>query len=322
MTNTIHTPTVNNAVYDIFWHFTSERMNIFYRRLNGQPAPWTDDAILEQYKFCNVYRASDRISQYLIRDIIYNPTNICEPADKIFQIVAFRFFSKESTWDGLTRFLDHQPTIADLASGDLERAFDHITATGEPIFTNSFILCASNHFGRTKKHLNYIELFKSMFLDNNFAERALSASSLRELYHLLHSYPMIGDFMSYQIAIDLNYSDLINFSENDFTKAGPGAVRGIKKVFPNINTASIESAIYYIIDHQEDELAKRGIEFPGLFGRPLHAIDVQNLFCEVDKYTRVAMPELPSNRTKIKNKFHANPRPIAYKFPPKWGLAV
>ena len=45
--------------------------------------------------------------------------------------------------------------------------------------------------------------------------------------------PLIGNFMAYQLAIDLNYSDVFNFDENDFTIAGPGALRGIKKgIFP------------------------------------------------------------------------------------------
>ncbi len=33
------------------------------------PFPWAEDSILRAYKFCNVYRATDRVSQYLIRDV-------------------------------------------------------------------------------------------------------------------------------------------------------------------------------------------------------------------------------------------------------------
>ena len=58
--------------------------------------------------------------------------------------------------------------------------------------------------------------------------------SLREVYEQLHGYPLMGDFMSYQTTIDLNYSALIEFSENEFARAGPGALRGIKKVFQGL----------------------------------------------------------------------------------------
>jgi alpha-glutamyl/putrescinyl thymine pyrophosphorylase clade 1 len=45
------------------------------------------------------------------------------------------------------------------------------------------------------------------------------------VYDLLHGYPLMGDFMSYQTTIDLNYSGPLEFSENEFTQAGPGALR-------------------------------------------------------------------------------------------------
>jgi hypothetical protein len=54
-----------------------------------------------------------------------------------------------------------------------------------------------------------------MFLADRLGESLLTARSLREIYSLLHNYPLMGDFMSYQIAIDLNYSEVINFSENE-----------------------------------------------------------------------------------------------------------
>ena len=34
---------------------------------------------------------------------------------------------------------------------------------------------------------------------------------------------MIGPFMGYQLAIDLNYSEHLEFSEDEFTMPGPGA---------------------------------------------------------------------------------------------------
>ena len=60
-----------------------------------------------------------------------------------------------------------------------------------------------------------------MFLQDALGEAILAASSLHQIYELLHGYLLMGDFMSYQIVVDLNYSDLIDFSENELTKAGP-----------------------------------------------------------------------------------------------------
>jgi hypothetical protein len=64
-----------------------------------------------------------------------------------------------------------------------------------------------------------------------------------------------------------------------------------------------------------------GLKPVTLFGRRLHSIDCQNLFCEVDKYARVAHPQsnLKPN-AKIKQRFKpTGPLPVRF-FPPKWGL--
>jgi hypothetical protein len=130
----------------------------------------------------------------------------------------------------------------------------------------------------------------------------------------------MGDFMSYQIAIDLNYSALINFSENDFTRPGPGALRGIRKVFLDLGDYSPEDAIQWMVDRQDDEFERLGLRFTGLWGRRLHAIDCQGLFCETDKYCRAVLPDLKSARVRIKTKFRVTPESITLFFPPKWGL--
>ena len=69
-----------------------------------------------------------------------------------------------------------------------------------------------------------------MFLHGELGARRLGAKSLREVHDLLHAYPLTADFMSYQTTIDLNYSALLEFSENEFTQAGPGALRASRSV--------------------------------------------------------------------------------------------
>lgn len=312
-------PIPRPGIYELYWKFAYERQQAFQRRSAGMAAPWTDDAIIQQYKFCNVFRATDRVSQYMIRDVCYNnePTY---PDDRIFQIVAFRFFSNIETWQTLRELLGRAPLIGDLIDGAFEQALEQVRASRGKLYTGAFILCAADAYGRRLKHLNHIELFKDMFINHSIADRIRRAGSLEAVYLLLHQFPLIGDFMAYQIAIDLNYSQYVNFSENDFTKAGPGAVRGIKKVFLDTNGLSNEEVIQWMVAHQKEEFAKLEYTFDGLFGRPLHAIDAQGLFCETDKYCREAAPELVSARSRIKAKFHENPQPIEYFFPPKWNL--
>ena len=312
-------PVPRHRIYDLYWKFAAERHAVFERRVIGDSPPWTDDPILQIFKFCNVYRAADRVSQYLIRNVAYHEEPV-EPADRLFQITAFRTFSKIETWETVRTFLGRYPTLEDLNSGAFTKALDDTKEHNGGLYTGAFILCATDAYGQSLKHLNHVELFRHMFLGDSLGERLLSAKMLREVYDLLHTYPLMGDFMSYQIAIDLNYSDLINFSEDEFTQPGPGALRGIKKAFESLGDYSANEIIHWMVDHQHEEFSRLGLSFNGLWGRPLHAIDCQGLFCELDKYCREAAPELTSARKRIKTRFLASTEPMQLFFPPKWGI--
>ena len=85
-------------VYDLYWYFACERQNIFWKKLNGELDPWTDDKILREYKFCDSYRVNDRVCQYLLKNVIYNGKNYSDE-DMLFRILLFKLFNKESTWE-------------------------------------------------------------------------------------------------------------------------------------------------------------------------------------------------------------------------------
>lgn len=317
--NSKQPPTPRKGVYELYWYFASERQQAFMKRVAGGLEPWTDDPILQKYKFCNVFRAADRVSQYMIRNVCYHDEK-CSPEDRLFQIIAFRTFSKIETWQSVRRFLGHYPTLADLSNANFTKALEHAKQQNGSIYTGAFILCATDAYGQRLKHLNHVELFRKMFLLDKLGDKLQAAKSLHEIYNLLHGYPLMGDFMSYQTAIDLNYSSLINFSENEFTQPGPGALRGIKKVFEDIGDYTPSEIIMWMVENQKQEFEKLGLQFDGLWGRPLQSIDCQGLFCETDKYCREAVPELASARSRIKARFTVTPQPIDLFFPPKWGI--
>jgi hypothetical protein len=312
-------PVPRPRIYDLYWYFASERQGMFDRRVAGQPGPWTEDPILREFKFCNVFRAADRVSQYMIRDVCYHGEP-CTDEDRLFQVTAFRTFSKTATWDTVRSVLGRYPVLDDLADGSFGSALDTARQRNGGLYTGAFILCATDAYGQSAKHRNHVELFRHMFLHDHLGAKLLEAKSLREVYDLLHGYPLMGDFMSYQTAIDLNYTALMDFSENEFTQAGPGALRGIRKCFMDVGDYTPAEIVLWMTERQADELTRLGLPFGGLWGRPLHAIDCQGLFCETDKYCREAAPELSSARKRIKARFSPTPEPIRLFFPPKWGV--
>jgi hypothetical protein len=161
-----------------------------------------------------------------------------------------------------------------------------------------------------------------MMLQSEAPQRVLAARSMQQAYEVLLSFPAIGPFLAYQYLIDLNYAAEMPFSEAEFVVPGPGARDGIRKCFGAAADGIEADIIRYMADTQEEHFERLGLEFGGLMGRPLQLIDCQNLFCEVDKYARVAHPDVRgvSGRSRIKQAYRQDPEPVTAWFPPKWGL--
>jgi hypothetical protein len=313
------TPT---AVYDSYWGFAAKRHAIYERRLVDPGGPWTDDPILAAYRFTNTYRAADRVSQYLIRDVQYRPDRSQAPAELFFRTLLFKIFNKIETWE----LIETQLGPVSWQSADLDAVnalLDRAMARGARIYSAAYIM-PSPQLGHARKHANHLALLARM-MDDGLSARVECARSLAEVYEMLSPYPGLGPFLTFQYAIDLNYSNLLDFLEADFVVAGPGALDGIAKCFEDTDGRSAREVIEYMVDVQDREFAARGIDFNGLFGRKLQPIDCQNIFCEISKYARVAHPEVRgvSDRKRIKQSYRASaraePRPF---FPPRWGLTV
>ena len=133
---------------------------------------------------------------------------------------------------------------------------------------------------------------------------------------------MIGDFLAYQFITDLNYSMLTDFSEMEFVVPGPGSLDGLKKCFPDMTPLEAASLIRAVCENQSAFQRELGLDPIDLWGRPLQLIDCQNLFCETDKYARIAYPEIPgfSGRTRIKQTFRMTGPITDPVFPTKWNL--
>ncbi len=311
-----------SPVFYSYWGFAAERQRIFFRRLSGSnSAALTDDHVLQTFKFTNSYRASDRVSQYLIKHVIFGDNSPTSREDLFFRVILFKLFNKIETWQLLERELGEISVKSydyDAFAGVLTSALE----SGTRIYSAAYIMpSAGRVFGRRYKHQNHLKLLEYM-LAEQFPVRVSKASSMSEAYDLMESAPSIGPFLAYQLVTDLNYSPLTSFSEMEFVVAGPGALDGISKCFVNGADLSPVDVIRYMADHQHEWFDELGIDFPSLWGRPLQLIDCQNLFCEISKYARAAFPDVQgvSGRTRIKQKFAPIGRPPAPWYPPDWGI--
>lgn len=304
-------------VFDTYWRFAAERQAIYDGRVAGRPGPWTNDPVLLRHRFTNCFRAADRVSQFLIREVSYGGSQ--RPEEVVFRTLLFKLFNRVSTWQLLIGALGEVSWRSfDLAVYDqvLTEAF----ARGNKLYSAAYLV-PPPRLGADRKHTNHLLLVELM-MTTGVTQRLLAAGSLCGVYETLLSYPAMGDFLAYQFAIDLNYSTVINFDEMEFVVPGPGARDGIRKCFGPAADGIEPEVIRYMADHQREHFDRLGLTFFGLRGRPLQLIDCQNLFCEVDKYARVAHPHIAghSGRTRIKQLFAPVAEPVSAWFPPKWNL--
>jgi hypothetical protein len=306
-------------VFDTYWRFAAARQQVYRARLRGDPGPWTADPILATYRFTNCYRAADRVSQYLIKEVIYRGS---QDADEVlFRILLFRFFNRISTWEYLLSVFG-ELTWATFRLDRYDQVLTKAFCGGERIYSAAYVIPAPR-LGGLRKHTNHLTLLEHM-LRGGLGHRLAASGSMAEGFDLLRGYAGIGDFLAFQLLIDINYSTMINFDEMDFVVPGPGATDGLRKCFgPGVRGMEAD-IIRYVSDTQEKHFDRLGLRFCGLNGRRLQLIDCQNLFCEVDKYARVAHPQISgySGRTRIKQRFIPVDNAVTAWFPPKWGINV
>jgi len=310
----------NDATFKYYFYFIQERMNIFWNKY-GDRAFLTKDPILQEFKFTNVYRACDRVSQYLIKNVIYKDLNSYTPEDTLLRILVFKVFNKIETWEYLNQ---HQDIT--IATFDVKRLSIILSERQKvyPIFSNAYMMAGSHAQYKdipTKHHL-WLQMLEDHFVKSHGVNQILNSRSMSEVYAHLRDYPLIGDFLAYQYTVDLNYSPYLNFDEDSFVKAGVGAIRGIKKCFTAYGK-TYEDAILYTQEHFKELQEKYDYtEFRPLPGRAPKLIDLQNCFCETDKYLRAKMPELKVGNIRIKQHYKPSSERIDFFFPAKWGISL
>jgi len=306
-------------LYDKFWIFAYERQKVFVKRLKEEKPPWTNDAIILKYKFTNTYRFLDRVSQYLIINII-NSAKKYTNEDLFFRILLFKIFNKIETWEQLEKnFGDIK--FSKYSFDAYDRVLLDLLEKGDCIYSAAYIMpSGTTSYGHTKKHQNNLRLIEQIMSDKP-VEQLEKMTSLQDLYDFFLKFPTIGSFLAYQFAIDINYSDLCNFSEMDFIVAGPGAIRGIKKCFKGAEKKDYSKIITYVTLNQDREFAKRNIKFDYVNNRKLQLVDIQNIFCEIDKYSR-QYSEYNSNNSRIKQKYKHQSRIVTNVMPVKWTKGV
>lgn len=291
-----------------FFEFVYHRQEIWHKRnILKSPAPWSKDMVFQTFKFCNVYRELDggtlAISKYL------HLSNV-SAEQKLFNIIAYRFFNRRDTIENLFGGL-LDPNHFNIAV--YEKRFDNKKQEGS-IFSNAYLV-SSHPFKRDyrpkDKHIQILFMLDSLKLKLSSIIKALQKELPQEgLKIISNNIPMAGPFLSGQILLDVTYAgNIVDYTSNDFLVVGPGAHWGLNIIFDqNLNKKQADEKCRYLYSIQESEFAKLKLEknlnwqdiswkntaYPNFPYLSLH--DIQNSLCEFRKYWRLKADEKAKKR--------------------------
>ena len=272
-------PDENLSVYEpflqLFFETMYERMMIWKRRfIEQKPQPWTENAILRDSKFTNVYRELDRNSQWQIRNILLDDS--LSPVNLIWKLMVFRFFNNPETfkrgveWRGWRNGI---PDWKDYDEDDFVSFIEEVRKSGQNPYTNAYLINSMSAPGKSRDwcytRLVIPTLHKRI---PQLISVVRNADSPESIITYLKTVPAVADFIAHEFYQDFTYiprytdREFMRFTQNDFTNVGPGASVGIRLIYPNLKTAREQKqAIYWLRDAAEEQLTKIG----ALKGEPM-----------------------------------------------------
>ncbi|KAI5117105.1 hypothetical protein M0805_008224 [Coniferiporia weirii] len=277
---------VTTPIFDTFWRYAAERNALEERRRAGEPPPWTDDEALQTYKFCSVFRVADRGSQFLIREVIEKGSQ--RPEEIFFRVLLYSSFVRIETYELLARCIKPL-TWKSYKQEEYAAVLQDAMDDGTTLYTGAFQKFPPK-LGNNVSFINHLGLLEVM-MGTKLLDKLLQCKYMADAFDAIYVFPGMGDFTAFQLLINLSYTSILNFSENDFVIAGVGAQEGLKKCFApaSLISGSEEELIRWMAETQTEQFERLGLEFAGL-GQdrlPMTLVDVEHTLCEVHKYARI-----------------------------------
>lgn len=263
-----------------FVAFIKERHAIYERRAAGKPWPWTEDKILQTYRFCNVYRNLDKETVSIHNNWLH--PHAADP-DVWFAMTVARVIN---WWPSLAAVGYPVPWKPAVFRGKLE---DRQRA-GEKVFTGAYMVSTNGMVMDSK--ITYVAdylLTPAWKLREKL--RPVKGDTLEAFHARLLTCNGLGSFMAAQVAADVKYaagSPLRSAPDwHTWAASGPGSRRGLNRLLGRPVAApwteqGWRTAFAEVLQKMPPLL--KGL--PSVTGQ-----DCQNLCCEFDKYERVRLGE-------------------------------
>jgi hypothetical protein len=271
--------------------FMRERHEIWVRRQRpGNAWPWTYDPVLQEFRFCNVYRELDTVTIW-VRKNIREP--FADHPNLWFMLAAARQVNYPAMLEELIADKKAWPTMK-LGKWDPERfrtVMNARKARGEQIYTGAYML--TNVLDKKadgphdKPHFTAYKCLGSL-VPLEQAVHAAAHKSMTDTHKVLRTGYGWGGFLAYEVCCDMRWS---RYGERwmdraAFCHAGPGALRGLNRVAGReVNTPLKEQDAL-------DEMYRLYLDMKrswpkGKLYPTLEMREIEHTLCEFDKHQRV-----------------------------------
>lgn len=198
-----------------FFYYAQERYRIKLARDAGKPAPWTQDRVLQEFRFCHVFREDDKTTQWFARQV---RSQIEDPLQLVFATIAFRWFNRIETGQLIT------PWLLGRWNSNKVRA---VLKGVQPVVTGAYMITSPPGLKKMEGIVHNIEQVQTSTL------RLVAASTtLQQAHGFLRQVPYLGTFHSYEIVCDLYHTPVLAGAPdiNTWCNPGPGCKRGLQWV--------------------------------------------------------------------------------------------
>lgn len=306
-------PLISKRNFRLLLEFIRDRYEVHTRKdIERLPKPWTNNPVLQQYKFTNIRREHDRQSKKYISITATN--HYLTLNEKILNTFLFRSWNNHDT---LMKLGGHF-SIDDINTGRAVSIAREVVKDVEKQDPNHMWYNSAYIQGNTKavwrrpegKGLIYtgdqsdaedcipLRMFNvaKFVVDHHIDQKLIYADDQLEAYNIICSVPGFSTFLAYQIFVDLTYIPEFKFSENEFTMAGPGCKRGLDYLFSDEKGMTPEECLFWL----RDNFDRLNAQFPDIgldlnklmydlpeWDRRMNVMSLENCMCELSKYLKV-----------------------------------
>ncbi len=305
------TPRINDIAA-----FMKARHDIYLARKAGKPGPWTDDPVLRDNRFCNIFRELDAVT-------IWIDQNIRQPYADHPHLWFMLAIARYINWPGTLRYLMEEaepgtwPDAEDFEPAKLTKALEDYAAAGNKVYTGAYMIRAESDPSKEWYSWTKHRYIAEIVLGRLWEDRAYFQETLRQAQNGVPGWNELqahwrslvensryigwGPFMAYEVVTDLRHTRYLRNATDIYTwaNAGPGAIRGLNRLYGR-DLAAKPSPEQTNAEMLQLMIELNALDEPGFnetFGEPsdinprFEMRDIEHTLCEHDKYQRVANGE-------------------------------